>query len=140
MGEILTREFLMDELPNLTPDAILAHDAALRAALETERLRLAGCGMAAMSNTDASRKGRLGPDSPYYSASYADVCAAVDREMALRAALTEAERERDAQTEIARAVLRTAEELGAKLDEAQRERDEAEAALAAFDAAVRGES
>ena len=37
MSEILSREFLMEELPNLTPDAILAHDAALRA--ENERLK-----------------------------------------------------------------------------------------------------
>ena len=39
MSEILTREFLMEELPNLTPGAILDHDAALRA--ENERLRFA---------------------------------------------------------------------------------------------------
>ena len=52
--------------------------------LETERLRLAGCGVAAIQNTVASREDRILPESPYWSASYGDVCKAVDREIALR--------------------------------------------------------
>ena len=56
----------------------------LRAALEIERMRLAGCGVAAMSNTDESVKARINNLSPFWSASYGDVCAAVDREMSLR--------------------------------------------------------
>ena len=54
--------------------------------LETERIRLAGCGVAAMCNTEQSiKQQRISKDSPYYSASYQDVCDAVDREMKLRA-------------------------------------------------------
>lgn len=56
----------------------------LRAALEIERMRLAGCGVAAMSNNDESVKARINNLSPFWSASYGDVCAAVDREMSLR--------------------------------------------------------
>lgn len=52
--------------------------------LEIERMRLAGCGVAAMSNTDESVKARINNLSPFWSASYGDVCAAVDREMSLR--------------------------------------------------------
>jgi hypothetical protein len=58
--------------------------------LERERLRLAACGVAAMQNTPASVAERIGPGHPYYSASYGDVCRAVDREMALRADLSAA--------------------------------------------------
>lgn len=64
---------------------------SLRAELETERMRLAGCGVAAMSNTEDSRAQRIGRDSPYWSASYGDVCSMVDREMALRAELAESD-------------------------------------------------
>jgi len=55
--------------------------------VETERLRLAACGVAAMQNTESTIKDRLIPDNPHYSASYGDVCRAVDREMALRSEL-----------------------------------------------------
>lgn len=57
--------------------------------LEIERMRLAGCGVAAMANTERSKKQRIGRDNPYWSASYGDVCAAVDREMKYREALKE---------------------------------------------------
>lgn len=57
----------------------------LREELKRERLRLSACGVAALANTPEDvAKYRFSPDNPYYSASYADVCAAVDREMALR--------------------------------------------------------
>lgn len=56
----------------------------LREELETERLRLAACGVAAMSNTESTVAQRIDRSNPYWSASYGDVCAAVDREMRLR--------------------------------------------------------
>lgn len=55
--------------------------------LETERMRLAGCGVVAMQNTRESTKERITKDNPYWSASYGDVCSAVDREISLREAL-----------------------------------------------------
>lgn len=51
--------------------------------LEIERMRLAACGVAALGNTRNCIKQRITPDSPYYSASYQDICNAVDREIAL---------------------------------------------------------
>lgn len=59
----------------------------LKNELETERMRLAACGVAAMQNTEATRKERITKDNPYWSASYGDVCSAVDREMSLRSQL-----------------------------------------------------
>lgn len=48
--------------------------AALEAELENERMRLAACGVAALSDTTGSMESqRLSPDSPYHSASYGDV-------------------------------------------------------------------
>lgn len=55
------------------------------ALLEVERMRLAACGVAAMQNTPATIAQRVDRNSPYYSASYEDVCRAVDREISLRA-------------------------------------------------------
>jgi DNA repair exonuclease SbcCD ATPase subunit len=56
----------------------------LRSELETDRMRLAACGVVAMANTpESSRKARIPRDSPYWSASLGDVEAAVDREMKL---------------------------------------------------------
>lgn len=76
-----------------TLSQLRAENAELKVALETERLRLAACGVAAMQNTKESQgKNRVDKDSPYYSGSYANVCDAVDREMSLMAQLSEAER------------------------------------------------
>lgn len=56
--------------------------------LEAERMRLAACGVAAMCNTrETAQKQRIGRDNPYWSASYEDICKAVDREMKYRSAL-----------------------------------------------------
>ena len=55
--------------------------------LEFERMRLTACGVAAMSNTRETVKQRIGKDHVYYSASYGDVCDAVDREIMYREAL-----------------------------------------------------
>ncbi len=61
--------------------------AALGDELERERMRLAACMSAALGNTPESVAQRLTPEHPYWSASYGDVCLAVDREMGLRATL-----------------------------------------------------
>ena len=63
---------------------------------ECERLRmqLAACGVAALSNTpESAAKNRLAPENKYYSASYQDVCRAVDSEMKLREKLEAAEKQ-----------------------------------------------
>lgn len=52
--------------------------------LETLRLQLAACGVAAMSNTEETKKSAREIRSEYYSASFQEVCNAVDREMELR--------------------------------------------------------
>lgn len=57
---------------------------SLKDKIEQLRLQLAGCGVAALANTRDSAKQRIDRDSPYWSASYKDVCDAVDREMVLR--------------------------------------------------------
>jgi hypothetical protein len=62
------------------------------AELERERMRLAACGVAAMANTEGTVAARLEIGHPFYSASYGDVCAAVDREMSLRRMLDNAEK------------------------------------------------
>jgi hypothetical protein len=59
--------------------------------IETLRIQLAGCGVAAMQNTEGSVKARITAESPYWSASYGDVCRAVDREMQLRQRVDELE-------------------------------------------------
>ena len=67
----------------------VAEIAALREELETERMRLAACGVVAMANTiESAAKTRIPKDNPYYSASLGDVEAVVDREMALREQLS----------------------------------------------------
>ena len=59
---------------------------ALEAEVEKLRMQLTACGVAALSNTAESIKtNRLPQEHPFYSASYGDVCRAVDREMELRA-------------------------------------------------------
>ena len=63
--------------------------ADLRRELERERLRLAACGVAAMQNTEESRKERIAHNNEYFSDSYFQVCTAVDREMDLRRQLAE---------------------------------------------------
>jgi hypothetical protein len=55
--------------------------------LEVERMRLAACGVAALGNTKGTMAERITKDNPYWSASYGDVCSAVDREVLYREAL-----------------------------------------------------
>ena len=64
---------------------------ALRIELERERMRLAACGVFAMSNTRETVKVNRQVRDEYRSASLDDVCAAVDREMALRERVAELE-------------------------------------------------
>ncbi len=52
--------------------------------IEQLRVQLAGCGVAAMQNTPDSIKNRAVEGDYGYSASYADVCEAVNREMHYR--------------------------------------------------------
>lgn len=63
---------------------LLAEIARLQQELEHEQIRLAACTAAALGNTPETVAQRITRESPYWSASYGDVCAAVDREMALQ--------------------------------------------------------
>ncbi|HEX3058086.1 MAG TPA: hypothetical protein VHP62_01920 [Usitatibacter sp.] len=63
---------------------LLTEIERLKGELEREQIRLAACTAAALGNTESACAQRLAPDHPYYSASYGDVCRAVDREMAYR--------------------------------------------------------
>lgn len=77
--QILTNSFLktMNEINKLKE--------ALEDEVETLRLKLAACGVAALCNTrESACKQKVSKDSPYYSASYEDICDAVNREMDLR--------------------------------------------------------
>lgn len=91
LAAIRARDALVDSLGLTLTEAECDRRALLREVdrlfteLEIERLRLAACGVAATANTpETAAEQRLKPDSPYLSASYHDVCAAVEREMALR--------------------------------------------------------
>jgi hypothetical protein len=68
------------------------HESRMKAAegeIERLRLQLAGCGVAALCNTrESAEKQRITKENPYWSASYGDVCDAVEREMNLRDLLT----------------------------------------------------
>lgn len=78
---------------------------ALDCEAEHERIRLAACTVAALGNTREAVATRIAQGHPMWSASYGDVCAAVDREMAYREQLADAtarlqalEQERDTLT------------------------------------------
>lgn len=59
----------------------------LRLEVEQLRVQLAGCGVAAMQNTEKSIKARIKEGDYGYSTSYAFVCKAVDKEIRYREAL-----------------------------------------------------
>ena len=63
---------------------LIAEVERLRDEIDLERLRLSACGVVAMQNTVDSRKDRIGRGHSCYSASYAEVCRAVDAEINLR--------------------------------------------------------
>lgn len=69
---------------NWLQDAILQ----LEKSLETERMRLAACGVVADANTPESAKKAREMKSEYLSASLESVCNAVDQEIKYREALT----------------------------------------------------
>ena len=69
--------------------------AAAKAEAEHERMRLSACGVAAMMNTPETVMQRLSRDHPCWSASYGDVCNAVDREMEARKSLARLQQERE---------------------------------------------
>jgi predicted nucleic acid-binding Zn-ribbon protein len=73
--------YKLDQLRQIHPETV---EGRFRKEVEAERMRLVACGVAAMQNTPELVKERIGPEHPYYSASYGDVCRAVDREIALR--------------------------------------------------------
>ena len=72
---------------------LIAEVERLQEELELERMRLAACGVAAMCNTSRTINDRLPPGHRCYSASYADVCRAVDSEIAWRERAERAEAE-----------------------------------------------
>lgn len=78
----------------LSEEALLSEAAdeieRLRADLEREQLRLAACGVVALANTPESAAKARQMHDDYRSASCDGVARAVDREMALRAALVAA--------------------------------------------------
>jgi hypothetical protein len=87
----LTRDGLRDWLMTDVDDGRYVlytdHIAALAEKdklLEYERIRLAACGVAAMANTIDTIKQRINPDNTYWSASYGDICSAVDRQVEYR--------------------------------------------------------
>lgn len=82
----------MQQTKPTTLAAIGAENGGLKADIECERMRLAGCGVAAMSNTEKTVAERIDRTNPNWSASYGDVCAAVDREMEYRAKCEAAEK------------------------------------------------
>lgn len=65
----------------------------LRAELETERMRLAACGVVALANTPDSAKRARDMRSEYWSASCEDVARMVDQNIELRAKITEMEKQ-----------------------------------------------
>lgn len=84
--------YLWDEV-----DALRAALAAAEAKLEQERVRLAGCGVVAMSDTpESAALQRATPGAYGHSASMDDVARRVDECMALRAKLADERKHADA--------------------------------------------
>ena len=81
---------------------------ASQQACETERMRLAACGVIALSNTRESAKEQRKMHPDYHSASLDDVICAVDAEMDLREQLASANNEL---TELSIAVLNAVQSM-----------------------------
>ena len=81
------------------PICLEVENAKLKAQLEAERelriMQLAGVSTASIQNTEASVKGRITSENPYYTTAYADTCRAIDREMKLRQQLTELQADKE---------------------------------------------
>ena len=69
---------------NLYRENCLPAFAKLKGEVEQARVQIAGCSVAAMQNTENSIKDRAKQGAYGWSASYQDVCDAVDREIVLR--------------------------------------------------------
>lgn len=66
---------------------LVAEVERLKSDLEQTQVQLAGCGVAAMQNTEGSKAHRVERGAYGWSDSYGDVCRMVDREIELRADL-----------------------------------------------------
>ena len=81
----------MKLLPPFPSEADRREAAAMLRSLAAEseqlRVQLAGCGVAALANTEACKADRAKQGSYGYSESYLEVCRAVDREITLREAV-----------------------------------------------------
>jgi hypothetical protein len=66
-------------------ESVLSQLKERDAELEQTRVQLAGCGVAAMQNTEESKTNRVERGAYGWSASYGDVCRMVDSEIELRA-------------------------------------------------------
>ena len=83
-----TDDVTLDELAGMLPNSKAAEQLKrLFAEIEKLRVQLAGRGVVAMQNTEKSIKDRAKDGDYGYSASYSDVCKAVDREIRYREAL-----------------------------------------------------
>jgi hypothetical protein len=107
-------------------DWLVARLDALTQEAENERMKLAACMTAALSNTTTTVAERLTSDHPYHSASYADICRAVDREMTYRAQCDALTAERDDERRFAAQAVVTLQEAEATVarltEEIERER------------------
>lgn len=111
-------------------DAEREAHAKTKAELESQWIMLAACSSAALGNTPESAATRIGRENPYWSATYGDVCAAVDREMAHRARADRAEADL-AQLEITHlATLADLDFVSAKIAKAEADRDRLAAIVA----------
>ena len=75
----------LERFATLCRAPLVAEVERLTADLEQTRVQLAGCGVAAMQNTEESKANRVERGAYGWSASYGDVCRMVDREIELRA-------------------------------------------------------
>ncbi len=80
---------LTPNIPHLVLDFFFKIIESQEDEVEKLIMQLAACGVAAMSNTRETAKENILPDhSPYFTASYDEVCCAVNREMNLREELS----------------------------------------------------
>lgn len=117
-------------------------DVALDAGdLERLRMQLAACTTAALLNTRETMAERITADNPYYSAAYADVCRAVDREVEYREKLADVARDAERYRWLLENARATAEHWGGRwslvIDSPAPGKDaSSEAINAAIDAAI----
>lgn len=85
-GAARTKEVTMQEETDELRAALKERDAEI----EQLRVQLAGCGVAAMQNTESSKADRVTRGGYGWSESYGDVCRMVDREIAQRVVMQQA--------------------------------------------------